>query len=218
MAATCSLRDSDRITVWAGAIAVASTIITSVRPIDCESVCRQPDQQGVTLLCCRNRGLWGFALGLPRYLNGYWSDSPTRPLRLPLGYGANAGKNCDALAAIYKDGSQPTLSQSAWTNNDGYPVIELRAPMYSHVFFDTSGGSNTISLNASLYPWSDGGFPDNITYSIDRSAKLISLAGGMSLFGKALSLWNSPQNESHVGYFWCIWNTSQLAYLPGDEY
>jgi hypothetical protein len=89
------------------------------------------------------------------------------------------------------DGVQPTLSQAVWTDNDGYDAIELRAPMYSHAYFDASA-SHAISLNASLYPWSVNGQADNVTYRIDKGAKLISLNGGMTLFGRALSVWNAP--------------------------
>lgn len=129
----------------------------------------------------------------------------------------NAGRNGDALLTIYKDGAQPTLSQATWTNNDGYPVIELRAPMYSHAYFDTSGGSSAISLNASLYPWSVNGQPNNVTYQVDKSAQLVSLVGGMTLYGKVLSTWNSPQNESHFGYFWCIGSDQSWPGCPATN-
>ena len=125
----------------------------------------------------------------------------------------NAGRLGDALATIYLDGSQPTLSQSVWTNNDGYDVIERRAPMYAHAYFDT-GTSHFISLNASLYPWSVNGQADDVTYRIDKGAKLLSLAGGMTLFGKALSLWNAPQDESHFGSFWCIGSSQNWPGCP----
>lgn len=115
----------------------------------------------------------------------------------------NAGRNGDALAAIYRNGIQPTLSESTWTNNDAFPVIERRAPMYSHAYFETNGGLSEITLNASLYPWYSNGEVDNVTYSIDQGARLISLVGGMHVFGKALFP-GAPTDETHFGYFRCI--------------
>lgn len=117
----------------------------------------------------------------------------------------NAGRPGDAMAAIYSNGAEPTLSQSTWTDNDGYSVIELRAPMYGQALFTAAGTSMTVSLNATLFPWSIGGTqPDNVKYSIDSGATLISLVGGMTVVGSALTTGETHGNEVHWEDYICV--------------
>ena len=121
----------------------------------------------------------------------------------------------DVLSTIYYNGNEPTLSQATWTNNDGFAGIELTAPMYSQSYY-SAGSSNSISLNTSLYPWIINGNTNPVQYYLLPSGKLISLYGGMQVYGASNSsaLSASQLSSQNVGSFICLGSSQGYSGCP----
>jgi hypothetical protein len=93
------------------------------------------------------------------------------------------GNYGDALWGLYWDGQEPNIDSMTWTDNDMWTGAEIHAPMFSQGFFNASSGTHTVSLVASDSPYTGNG----VAYRIGANARLITLSGGMTVYGKALN-------------------------------
>jgi len=108
----------------------------------------------------------------------------------------------DAMLGLYLDGRYPGSDRTTWSVNDHWVGAELAAPLFVQGRFALHG-AHSVSLDASEFPWNDEQGENPARYRIDSGARLVSLLGGMSVIGSALTVrpWTnaSPWNFIGVG-------------------
>lgn len=92
----------------------------------------------------------------------------------------------DALWGLYLDGIGEHNDSATWSDNDIFSGAEYQAPMFNQAFFSgVPPGNHVVSLEASEEPYTDPVAENGVDYHVGADTRLITLNGGMNVFGKA---------------------------------
>jgi hypothetical protein len=142
----------------------------------------------------------------------------TRPtVALASGTGRRAAHDGDGMLGIYLDGQHPGPAASLWTVNDICTCAEVEAPLFTHALLTGGGRSSSVSLDATEFPWSvpPPAREDPAIFTVQPSATLVVLNGGMALAGAAKSLLQFfPNDVGTVSDGWCIGSNSAWPGCP----
>jgi hypothetical protein len=131
--------------------------------------------------------------------------------------GRRAAHDGDGMLGIYLDGKHPGPESSLWTVNDICTCAEVEAPMFTHALLRDGRRSSSVSLDATEFPWSipPPAREDPAIFTVQPSATLVVLNGGMQLVGAARSLLPFfPNDVGTVSDGWCIGTSSGWSGCP----
>ena len=94
----------------------------------------------------------------------------------------------DAMWGIFLDDREPPIWRMTWSINDLFPEgAETQASMFSQALFEVPLGGGEVSLVASESPYYQPRMAstNGVKYRVGRSARLVTLSGGMRVVGSA---------------------------------
>ena len=118
----------------------------------------------------------------------------------------------DPLWGLYWDGQEPNINSMTWSDNDMFTGAEIHAPMFNQGYFTGSSGTHTVSLVASDLPY----LGDRAEYRIGANARLITLYGGMTVYGKALNSNSALYGPYKRASYICIGTNGSNPACPAD--
>ncbi|MFC4528143.1 hypothetical protein ISN76_14065 [Dyella halodurans] len=102
------------------------------------------------------------------------------------------GNQGDPLTTITMDGQTPANNVGTWSDNDMNSGAEKQAPFFNHAIYNgLSNGFHVVGIDTSAIPYVGG--TNTVQYRFGADSTLVTLSGGMSVFGSA-SL-SSTQNN-----------------------
>ena len=99
------------------------------------------------------------------------------------------GRYGDAMWGIFLNGSEPDIDSMTWSINDIATGAEEQAPMFSQAMFLSPPARSTVQMVASESPYyvPKMGSTNAVMYAVAAGSRLITLSGGMEVYGKALT-------------------------------
>lgn len=94
----------------------------------------------------------------------------------------------DAMWGIFLDGREPPIWRMTWSINDLFREgAESQASMFSQALFEVPRGGGAVALVASESPYYQPKMASTnaVKYRVGRSARLVTLSGGMRVVGSA---------------------------------
>jgi len=124
----------------------------------------------------------------------------------------------DAMMSIYADANHPGNARSSWSVQE-MGSNELTAPVYAQAVLPPAVPHATVSLDVTEFPWFNGGgtltnsIEDGVRYTIQPTAMLLVLTGGLRVFGAARTLATGHPDSSGTALdFYCL---ASSAGFPG---
>lgn len=95
----------------------------------------------------------------------------------------------DAMYGIFLNGNEPNIDSMTWSINDLFTGAELQAPMFSQAMFLSPPSQSTVQFIASESPYYQpvAATTNNVKYKVGGNSRLVTLSGGMTVFGKGLT-------------------------------
>lgn len=116
-----------------------------------------------------------------------WVSSAGEPLvALASGRAYSWGSYGDPMWMIFLNGSGERNDSATYSDNDLWTGAETQAPFFSQAMYSDAGaGSHNLSLEVSELPYSAQGIENSVQYRVGAGTRLITLNGGMTVWGKA---------------------------------
>ena len=123
----------------------------------------------------------------------------------------------DPMWGIFFDGKEPSNAAFTWTDNDLYSGAEEQAPMFNQAYFVASNGTHAVSLEATSEPYQPPINEDDVVdYRIGAGTRLITLQGGLTVFGHALNADSSKYAVNKRFAYVCIDSKHGWPTCPRD--
>jgi hypothetical protein len=122
----------------------------------------------------------------------------------------------DAMWGIFLNNAEPNIDSMTWSINDLYTGAETQAPMYSQALFLNAPTNSSVQLVASESPYYQPRDPttNQVKYKVGAGSRLVTLSGGMEVYGKALdpAFSYGSAGEARRFAYKCVGTTN--GYLP----
>jgi hypothetical protein len=145
------------------------------------------------------------------------ADAAGPIVALGSGTARSAGHDGDGMLGIYLNGKHPGPASSLWTVGDLCTCAAVQEPLFTHALLPATQPGSTVSLDATEFPWTLPGPPleNPAIFTVQPSATLALLNGGMQVVGKASSLLpDYPDEAGTVSDGWCIGSSSGWPDCP----
>ena len=126
----------------------------------------------------------------------------------------------DAMYGIYLNGAEPNIDSMTWSINDLFTGAELHAPMFSQAMFMSPPAQSTVQFVASESPYYQpvNATTNNVKYKVGNNSRLVTLAGGMTVYGKGLTpgYSYSTQGQNRRYAYVCVGTNGYSSSCPAS--